>query len=657
MKTKFAELFAIMPILSSWIFGVCAARGLAKARNPNADTRSARFMPAPPDFPIETADAVSCCIEGTDGIGKKQQNRHAVVAGSAGLRGFEGECARRGWEGGPLGTLVLLLALMADPTPAIRVDQVGYPVGAPKVAFLASKDAGGRSFTVRRSDGGVAFEGTLRAPLRDADSGDDLQIIDFSNLDGPGRYYIEIPEVGRSFEFRVADEPYLDLLRLAVRSYYGQRCGVAVSLGADCAACSHAECHREGAYDPSSGKSGPAPSRGGWHDAGDYGRYVVNSGLSTGTLLWAFELFRPPLASLRLAIPESGGATPDYLSEVRWNLEWMLTMQDADGGVWHKQTSTVFAPFVRPEEDHLPSAIIGTGSAPFKSSCATGDLAAVMAIAARTYTPYDGPFSATSLAAARRAWSWLSQNPSVVFRNPAGVKTGEYGDARCGDETLWAAAELFRTTREEPYRRYVLEHLGDFERPFVRPPSWPDVEALALWSYALASDDGAAAQIRAATLKEAGEVAARTIASPYRMSLLRADYVWGSNAVAANYGMEMLVAHRFRPDRILLDAALEDLHYLLGRNAFSESFITKVGANPCRHPHHRPSVASGETWPGLLCGGPNAGRQDPALRALPADLPPARVYVDEWASYAGNEVAINWNAPLVFLLAGISTGE
>jgi endoglucanase len=160
--------------------------------------------------------------------------------------------------------------------------------------------------------------------------------------------------------------------------------------------------------------------------------------------------------------------------------------------------------------------------------------------------------------------------------------------------------------------------------------------------------------IREASLKAADETVERTDRNGYRNSLLTRDYVWGSNGVAANYGVQLLVANAMRPRPRYVEAALEDLHYILGRNTFSLSFVTRLGENPFRHPHHRPSAAdsNAEPWPGLMSGGPNRSRQDPAMRKLP-DLPPARMYLDEQESYATNEVAINWNAPLVFLLAGV----
>jgi endoglucanase len=118
--------------------------------------------------------------------------------------------------------------------------------------------------------------------------------------------------------------------------------------------------------------------------------------------------------------------------------------------------------------------------------------------------------------------------------------------------------------------------------------------------------------------------------------------------------MELLVANVLAPDPSYVESAQDDLHYLLGRNTFSISWMTQVGANPYHHPHHRPSGAdkNPEPWPGMLSGGPNAGRQDDVLKKLPEGLPSAKVYADEQASYASNEIAINWQAPLVFLLAG-----
>jgi endoglucanase len=555
-----------------------------------------------------------------------------------------------------------------EPTLAIKVDQVGYPINGPKIALvtLPSLPSGSTgppyaTFQVRRSsDNSVAFHGKLAPAAPDSNAEELVQAADFSALRKEGKYYIEIPGAGRSWNFAVGKNVFDHTYYLAMRGFYGQRCGTAVDMGPEFPGYSHPACHQHGEFHISSGAKGPRDNIGGWHDAGDYGRYMVNSGISTGTLLWAWEIYGSKLKKIPLNIPETGNGTPDILNEARWNLEWMLKMQDDDGGVWHKQTSENFPAFIAPEDDKLPSEVIGAGVAPFKSTCATADLAAVGAIAARVFKPYDAKFAAQALDAARRAWAWTETYPNVTFKNPPGVGTGEYGDANCKDERLWAAAELGRTTGEAAFNDFFLKNYAEFLPTLDSPPAenWNQLAPMALWTYALSSRNGsdaaAASAIRQRTLAAAHAVVDRTHANPYRISMQSKDYVWGSNGVAAGYGMYLLIANVLAPDPVFVDAARDNLHYLLGRNTFSLSWVTHVGENPFQHPHHRPSGSGKQPgpWPGLLSGGPNAGRQDAVLAALPKNLPPAKVYADQLASYASNEIAINWQASLVFLLAG-----
>jgi endoglucanase len=553
--------------------------------------------------------------------------------------------------------VAFVITVSAAPTTAIKVNQVGYLPQARKLAFVVATETA-MDFVLRKADdSSIVFRGRLSPPVNDADTSDRIQTADFSQFKTDGRFYIEVPGVGRSWSFSIGSSVYRRAFYLTMRSFYGQRCGTAVDLAPDIRGYKHAACHFTGSYHASSGKSGPHVSTKGWHDAGDYGRYIVNSGISTGELLWTFELFGNRIKTISLDIPESKNSTPDILDEIRWNLDWMLTMQDEDGGVWPKQTSEHFADFVMPENDRSVSYVIGTGKEPFKSSGATADFAAVMAIAARVYKPYDAAYAKQCLAAAEKAWTWLEKNPNVTFRNPSGVLTGEYGDRDPRDEILWAAAELWRTTKQTTYEGYFLDHDNE-QLPSIAAgaPSWPRVGSLALWTYILdhSADKNAADEIRRLSLKAADDIVARSDKNGYRISLASKDYVWGSNGVVANYGVQLLLANIVKPNANYLDAARENLHYLLGRNTFSLSWVTQLGENPFRQPHHRPSQtdSNSEPWPGLLSGGPNRSRQDPAMKKLP-DLPFAKMYLDEWESYAANEIAINWNAPLVFLLAGL----
>ena len=550
-------------------------------------------------------------------------------------------------------------------------NQVGFLPGGEKVATVPAQDGADGSFQLVPEIGAghlstsasghgaqPVFHGTIGAPALDAASGDRVALADFSAWTTPGTYRL-LAQGRRSEPFSVGGEVYRDALRLSTRAFYGQRCGCAVDLGGGYR---HAPCHLAGAYHRTSGRQGAVANHGGWHDAGDYGRYVVNCGITCGTLLWAWEIYPQILRGLHLEIPESGGKLPDYLAEVKWNLEWMLSLQDSDGGVWHKQTSEQFCAFILPEQDTLISYIIGTGKSPYKSTIATADLAAVAAIAARCYGEYDAAFAARCLAAAKRGWSWAAANPNIPFTNPPGVTTGGYDDRHCNDAILWASAELWRTTGDPKYEQGFLGGIAALPpESSIQAPSWPNVAPMAYWTYLLAGRK-ASGELKGRILKQTAAAAHmlidRRASSGYGNTLAPTDYIWGSNSVAANQSLLLLIADRFEPNPRAVQAALGNLHYLLGRNCFGVSWVTQVGTNPFQHPHHRPSAADdiAAPWPGLLSGGPNARPGDQIARTLP-NLPPMRMWLDDQSAYSLNEVAINWNAPLVFLLAAANAAS
>ena len=544
-----------------------------------------------------------------------------------------------------IGTLLLS---MPTPSESVRVSQVGYLPDWPKRVVLVAEPTG--PVLVRRvGNGRVVLTLAAGPPRLDPDSGDTLRAVDLTALRTPGEYVVDAPGLGESLPFRVGKDVLRRPFRLAVRAFTGQRASTAVSLAPDYLQFHHAAGHTAPAnYDPSSGQTGTRDVSGGWYDAGDYGRYVVNSGITTGTLLWAYELYGPKLRKLSLDLPESGGKIPDFLAEVKWNLDWMLKMQDEDGGAWHKATTAQFSGFVRPEEDKAPVLVIGTGKPPYKNTTATADLAAVAAIAARVYRPFDPAYAARCLVAARRAWTWAQAHPDALYtRNPSGIGTGGYGDDDAKDERLWASAELLRTTGERPYADAVAALAPGYHLRGDAAQGWPTVGNLGLYTLAFAkrADPALVARVRTEAIEAADAIAARTAANGYGCPLTSKDYIWGSNSVVANYGMMLLLADRFQPKAAYRVAAQDSLQYLLGLNAFGTSYVTGVGSRAPMHPHHRISAADGvETpWPGMLVGGPNAeGR-----------TPPARQWEDKEANYRVNEIAINWNAPLVFVLAGV----
>jgi len=538
-----------------------------------------------------------------------------------------------------------------DP-PAVALNQAGYLPAIRKIATVPAQQAAMPFVLREEGTGQTVFRGATGPPAHDLCSGDYVAAADFSAFQTPGRYRLATAN-GESGPFPVGADAWRELLRLAMRAYYGQRCGCSVDLGNGY---QHPPCHGSGAYHSTSGRSGVVANHGGWHDAGDYGRYVVNSGITVGTLLWAWELYPQALRGMDLGIPESGGKLPDYLAEVLWNLKWMLSLQDADGGVWHKQTSEEFCRFIMPQDDKTVSYVIGTGRAPYKSTCATADLAAVAAIASRCYAEYDADFAQLCLAAAKSAWTWAVAHPDVLFENPPGIGTGPYDDRDGRDEILWASAELWRTTGEATYREaFLAEAIALPVNTNVWTPSWPSVAALGYWTAAMSGRDGAEAirdRVVARTAEVTKDLLTRARASGYGQTLGPPDYIWGSNGIAANQSLLLMVGDHLQSNTEAREAALGNLHYLLGRNCFGVSWVTQVGYNAFQHPHHRPSAADGilAPWPGLMSGGPNA-----ANYAIPRQAP-MRMWVDQEWAYTMNEVAINWNAPLVFLLAGANAG-
>jgi endoglucanase len=544
----------------------------------------------------------------------------------------------------------------------IKVDMVGYLPDETKFVVVTEK---ADNFAVKDAATGKAvLYNQLRGPVPDYDSGDECYVGDFSALREPGEYFIEILDKGTSVKFKIGKDIFRDAFYKVMRGFYLQRCGMAVS---DPGGWGHGECHTKPAlFHPSTGQTGTLDVSGGWHDAGDYGRYVVNSGISTATLLYMFERNSKKLAAFKLDIPETGGKLPDVLAEAKYNIDWMLKMQDVfSGGVYHKVTPLRFPEMgVKPEGDGADMYIYEM------SSCATGDFAAVTALAARLYAQYDAVFSKKCLDASVKAWKFLDAHPDIVpaggFKNPADTNTGMYKDGSDKDERFWAAVELYLATGEQMYHDYVLKNYAQFDPTIAKPAYWWEVNVLGMLSYIYSDrkdrDMGLVEKIKNDLIGHADVLAARIKDSGYKNVLDPKDYIWGSNSIALNYAVNLLAAYdtgRQKPDMAkgrvnsYRQSALEVLHYIFGRNPFNMSYVTGIGEKHAMNIHHRPSFADSiaEPFPGLLVGGPNVWRNDDKLKELPFDTKPARCYTDQTFSYASNEIAINWNAPLAYVLA------
>jgi endoglucanase len=291
------------------------------------------------------------------------------------------------------------------------------------------------------------------------------------------------------------------------------------------------------------------------------------------------------------------------------------------------------------------------------------NLAAVSAQAARVFRNYNKQLPGLSdscLLSATKAWQWAKENPAVEYDQnkmnktfDPDVSTGGYGDNKFDDEFLWAAAELAVATKDAAYFKEI--KLPSMTNEQI--PSWNQVALLGYYALTRASENSQTeliGEVKKRIVNKANALIEKVEQQTYHtvMGSTAKDFVWGSNAVAANQGILLLYAFQITKDKKYFDNALSNLDYILGRNATGYSFVTGHGDKTPMHIHHRPSEADGidQPVPGLLAGGPNPGMQD---KCHYNSSVPDEAYVDDVCSYASNEVAINWNAPLVFLSGAI----
>lgn len=541
---------------------------------------------------------------------------------------------------------------------SIYVNQTGYLTQKTKIAVSTLPC---NFQLIRTSDQVCVFDGSTKDLGIDACSGEHTYEIDFSAVAEPGSYYLLAGNGDKSYTFVIQDHPYDQLKRDLIKALYYQRCGCALE-EEHAGIYTHKPCHTEPSIFLSDYLAGtPDPEgidmTGGWHDAGDFGRYTSPGAVALAHLLYAYELF-PKALQDTLNIPETGNGIPDILNECLYELNWLLKMQAPDGGVYHKLTSFCHADFVMPEDDHLQFLIFPV------SSMSTADFAAVMALASRVYARLKPDFSAKALEAARKAWDWLEKNPYTGFANPEGSNTGVYDDDCDLDERLWASAELLRTDCAnteacEQYRRRLMEYTDmvtaktDF--------GWTDVSGFASLSLLFDPKHCGGSQLeeryRQALLTEADRLLAIADHSPYRLAMQPEDFIWGSNMVVCNRSMLFILCSLLTEGeqaRKYESAALEQLHYLLGRNALDISYVTGHGENAFKNPHNRSTFADGIElpMPGWVSGGPFKTPCDPAaLEHIPEGTAPMKCYVDHVDSYSTNEITIYWNSPAVFMTA------
>ena len=580
-----------------------------------------------------------------------------------------------------------------DTGPRVRVNQVGYVVDGPKTATLVTEADAPVAWTLR--DGStVVAEGT--SVPRGTDPTADLAVhtIDFSSVTTAGDDFTLEADGETSLAFEIGSgEPYQQLLVDALSFFYPQRSGeeilgsvagaeyarpaghvdVAPNQGDSAVTCLPSGASVSGGQDLIDWYDGytcdyTLDVTGGWYDAGDHGKYVVNGGISVAQLLGVHErtLHAPSgdaggAADGTLRVPESDNDVPDVLDEARVELEWMLRMQVPEGetyeGMVHHKvhdaawTGIPLYPHNSPQPRYLHRP----------STAATLNLAAVAAQGARLFADHDESFAAELLDAAEVAYAAALETPDLyapntnTHPNPGG---GPYDDGEVEDEFYWAAAELYLTTGDQAYLddlQVNAYHLGGDKDAFqLHGFDWKDVASLARINLAtVPSDLPDRAEVRDSVLEAADALVELQADQPFGQPYVGVDggFEWGSNGKVLNNLAVLGAAFDVSEDAVYRDAVLEGMDYILGRNALNISYVTGYGEVYAQNQHSRwyaAQVNSAYPHPpvGTVSGGPNSDIPDPVSGPLLAGCAPQLCYVDDIGAWGVNELTINWNSAL-----------
>jgi endoglucanase len=543
--------------------------------------------------------------------------------------------------------LVMSYILSADGFPTqIRLNQVGYRPDSTKIALINME---GADFFEIWAEGKVILKGPLGPEKWWQDAEEFVRWADFSALKMEGEYEIRVgAEVCEGF--RIVKAPLQEVAHGSLKSFYYQRCSQELKpshAGRWSRALGHPD--TKVLLHPSTGhSSGHIASPGGWYDAGDYGKYVIPGAYAAARLMHLYERYPSSYPDGRLNIPESDNGMSDILDEIKYECDWLKTMQDEKTGeVYHKVTTKRFARKLMPHEAKKSRWVIG------RSAASTFDFAAVMAMAYRVYLKIHPTYAKDCLARAERAWRWAMSHPNVHFKNPSDIHTGEYGRRNVEGERFWAATELFLATEASEYGSEVERY---FKRVQIQyGASWASVGLngyLSILTYPERVGEGVYEEVKRRWMMEADRSSQRIMISAARLPKI--NYHWGSNGSIAFKGLILAEAFRLSKDVSYLLASEDVSDYLLGRNGVGLCYVTGYGHRSPMNIHHRPSMADKieAPVPGLLVGGANGGQQD--KRGVQyRSTAPAKSYEDHKSSYASNEVTVYWNADAVYLFTAL----
>lgn len=549
-------------------------------------------------------------------------------------------------------TYLILSNLLFAQNGQIRINQLGYYPQAPKLAIVVDAPATSEFHLINSFDE-IIYTGDLGREKYWEKSEEQTIKADFSKFTVPGLYRLKVGELVSS-SFEIGQDVWRAVAISILKSYYLQRASFELTeefAGKYKRPAGHPDTHC--VFHTSSGREGLLTAPAGWYDAGDFGKYIVSAGVTLGNMMSLIEIIPGVFPDGSTNIPESGNGINDLLDEVKYELDWFKYMQDSDGGVFVKITSEKYPDMMLPHLDPLQRNVYG------KSTAATLHFAATMAMASRLFKNINADWSNDCLDRAESAWSWAIQHQHEIFENPDGVLSGAYSNSDMSDEFLWAAVELFNSTRKDKYKQYMSEHIEEFNE--MDGSGWADVSGLAVTSLAV-QDFGSKTIIQKKAIESLVSWSDDQIEDIDRSAYGIPDFklVWGSNGFIAAKGLALIYAYKITNEKKYLHGAAKIADYILGKNATGYCFVTGFGSKRVKNLHHSVSIADGieGSLPGFVPGGPNPSMPDAESHEHGEGLvydhhEHAKAYMDDVRSYASNENDICYSSPVLALLAAL----
>lgn len=566
------------------------------------------------------------------------------------------------------------------PPPKVAVNQHGYLPKLPKVAVLESSATEPQKWQLLDDKGAVVLEGDTIVFGADKHSGNSVHHVDFSKHTTEGKGFVIRVGEEKSHPFDIDKNAYGKLKYEALSYFYHNRSGIEIKMpfaGEEKWARPAGHLPDKAPCAKDLGCDYTLDVTGGWYDAGDHGKYVVNGGISAWTLQNQWERLKHLGKSVKdfgdgkLQVPERDNGADDLLDEARWEVEFLMAMQAPDGTefagmVHHKMHDEGWTALgLRPDQDTLKRTLRPV------STAATLNTAAAAAQAARLWRATDKAFSAKALAVAQKAYDAALKHPEK-YADPKDNNNGggPYDDNYLKDEFYWAAAELFITTGDARYLKDLEANphhkefrTGDGTNSLM---TWKETDSLGVISLATVPNklsNGAKEAARARLVREADRYLAHVKKEGYRLPFDpgskegKPSYPWGSNSFVATNAMVLALAYDFTKKPQYRDGVAAAMDYLLGTNPLGQSYVTGYGEKPLKNPHHRFWAKQAradfpEAPPGVLSGGPNSELQDPYVQAAglkKKGCAPQKCFLDNIEAWSVNEITINWNSPLAWV--------